>query len=315
MLAGEPPYTGPTAQAIIAKRMLEPVPRIRTVRESVPQELEQCHHPVARQDAGRPVRHGARVRGRALPNDGQRAGACAHVAIGRRWRTAADAGRRSRRGRSCPSSLVRAIRSERQSFSVTHRGPALHAERVRHRAFPAGARPGVYAERGAGRPGRHPCGGRPHRARPVETGRTRPLPPKERRWPAGSARAASCMAVSCEKAPMCAWTSSCARPTAAPPHWLARPSPEPPIQSLRSPTPLSTFSCDRSGLGDLPLLLASRRHSRPARFRRCAHSSKGNDRSSAVGGTAHRPHTVAPGKRILPSGWPMPARTMPGTGR
>jgi serine/threonine protein kinase/tetratricopeptide (TPR) repeat protein len=42
MLAGEPPYTGPTAQAIIAKRMLEPAPRVRTVRESVPQELEHA---------------------------------------------------------------------------------------------------------------------------------------------------------------------------------------------------------------------------------------------------------------------------------
>ena len=40
MLAGEPPYTGPTAQAVIAKRMLEPIPRIRSVRESVPWELE-----------------------------------------------------------------------------------------------------------------------------------------------------------------------------------------------------------------------------------------------------------------------------------
>jgi eukaryotic-like serine/threonine-protein kinase len=42
MLAGEPPYTGPTAQAIIAKRMFEPIPRIRTVRESVPEELERA---------------------------------------------------------------------------------------------------------------------------------------------------------------------------------------------------------------------------------------------------------------------------------
>jgi serine/threonine-protein kinase len=42
MLAGEPPYTGPTAQAIIAKRMVEPIPRIRTVRETVPQELERA---------------------------------------------------------------------------------------------------------------------------------------------------------------------------------------------------------------------------------------------------------------------------------
>src|SRR5262245_59480953 len=33
MLAGEPPYTGPTAQAIIAKRFSEPVPHVSTVRE------------------------------------------------------------------------------------------------------------------------------------------------------------------------------------------------------------------------------------------------------------------------------------------
>jgi serine/threonine protein kinase len=42
MLAGEPPYTGPTAQAIIAKRMVEPTPRIRTVRESVSEALERA---------------------------------------------------------------------------------------------------------------------------------------------------------------------------------------------------------------------------------------------------------------------------------
>jgi eukaryotic-like serine/threonine-protein kinase len=39
MLAGEPPYTGPTAQAIIAKRFMEPIPRLGTVR-SVPPALE-----------------------------------------------------------------------------------------------------------------------------------------------------------------------------------------------------------------------------------------------------------------------------------
>src|SRR5437667_4312521 len=33
MLAGEPPYTGPTAQAIIAKRLTEPVPHLSTVRQ------------------------------------------------------------------------------------------------------------------------------------------------------------------------------------------------------------------------------------------------------------------------------------------
>ena len=41
MLAGEPPYTGATAQAIIAKRLSEPVPRLRTLRE-VPDEVERA---------------------------------------------------------------------------------------------------------------------------------------------------------------------------------------------------------------------------------------------------------------------------------
>jgi serine/threonine-protein kinase len=41
MLAGEAPYTGPTPQAILAKRVLEPVPHVRTLRESVPEMLER----------------------------------------------------------------------------------------------------------------------------------------------------------------------------------------------------------------------------------------------------------------------------------
>ena len=40
MLAGEPPYSGPTAQAIVAKRFREPVPRISTLRETVPPALD-----------------------------------------------------------------------------------------------------------------------------------------------------------------------------------------------------------------------------------------------------------------------------------
>jgi eukaryotic-like serine/threonine-protein kinase len=39
MLAGEPPYTGPTAQAIIAKRLSEPVPHLSAVRQ-VPSGVE-----------------------------------------------------------------------------------------------------------------------------------------------------------------------------------------------------------------------------------------------------------------------------------
>ena len=41
MLTGEPPYTGPNPQAILAKRLREPVPRLRTVRE-VPLALERA---------------------------------------------------------------------------------------------------------------------------------------------------------------------------------------------------------------------------------------------------------------------------------
>ena len=42
MLAGEPPYTGPTAQAILAKRFTGEVPRVRQVRPSVPEAVEQA---------------------------------------------------------------------------------------------------------------------------------------------------------------------------------------------------------------------------------------------------------------------------------
>jgi eukaryotic-like serine/threonine-protein kinase len=42
MLAGEPPFTGPTAQAVIAKRLTGEVPRVRHVRPSVPDEMEHA---------------------------------------------------------------------------------------------------------------------------------------------------------------------------------------------------------------------------------------------------------------------------------
>ena len=41
MLAGEPPYTGPNAQAVLAKRLTEPVPHLRTSRD-VPAALERA---------------------------------------------------------------------------------------------------------------------------------------------------------------------------------------------------------------------------------------------------------------------------------
>jgi TolB-like protein/Flp pilus assembly protein TadD/tRNA A-37 threonylcarbamoyl transferase component Bud32 len=42
MLAGEPPYTGPTPQAVMAKRFTEPVPPFRGTRETVPHWIERA---------------------------------------------------------------------------------------------------------------------------------------------------------------------------------------------------------------------------------------------------------------------------------
>ena len=42
MLAGEPPFTGATPQALISKRLVDPVPSIRRIREGVPDAVEQA---------------------------------------------------------------------------------------------------------------------------------------------------------------------------------------------------------------------------------------------------------------------------------
>jgi serine/threonine-protein kinase len=52
MLAGGPPFTGWSAQAILARQVLEPVPRLRTFRGTVPEWLEQA---VTRALANAPV--------------------------------------------------------------------------------------------------------------------------------------------------------------------------------------------------------------------------------------------------------------------
>jgi serine/threonine-protein kinase len=41
MLVGEPPFTGPTAQAVIARHVSEHAPSVRVVRDAVPEELEE----------------------------------------------------------------------------------------------------------------------------------------------------------------------------------------------------------------------------------------------------------------------------------
>jgi serine/threonine-protein kinase len=42
MLAGEPPYTGPTALAVVAKQLSDPVPGVRRLRGAVPSSVEQA---------------------------------------------------------------------------------------------------------------------------------------------------------------------------------------------------------------------------------------------------------------------------------
>ncbi len=41
MLAGQPPFTGPTAQAVVARSMTEPAPPVRTVRPTVSADIER----------------------------------------------------------------------------------------------------------------------------------------------------------------------------------------------------------------------------------------------------------------------------------
>ena len=44
MLAGEPPYTGPTAQAVVAKRFHAPIPSVRHVRPEIPDGVDHALH-------------------------------------------------------------------------------------------------------------------------------------------------------------------------------------------------------------------------------------------------------------------------------
>ncbi len=41
-LAGQPPYTGPTAQAIVAQHLTGPIPEVRRMRELVPEHVERA---------------------------------------------------------------------------------------------------------------------------------------------------------------------------------------------------------------------------------------------------------------------------------
>jgi hypothetical protein len=42
MLAGQPPFTGPSARAVLARHSVDPVPPLRTVRRAVPEQVERA---------------------------------------------------------------------------------------------------------------------------------------------------------------------------------------------------------------------------------------------------------------------------------
>src|SRR3989441_783421 len=72
MLAGEPPYTGPTAQAVIAKRLTDPVPAVRRLRDAVPAGVERAlMGALARVPADRFASAGAFAEALATPGAGR----------------------------------------------------------------------------------------------------------------------------------------------------------------------------------------------------------------------------------------------------
>jgi len=90
MLAGAPPYGGPTPQAILARKTLEPVPGLRVVRETVPPAVEAA---IMRALAKVPADRFATAHGfaEALSGTGETAGTPPRVLTMRRSRVIAAA--------------------------------------------------------------------------------------------------------------------------------------------------------------------------------------------------------------------------------
>ena len=63
MLIGQPPFTGPSSQAVIARHSLEPVPSLRVVRQTVPPAVGGGDHAGHGEGARRPIRLDAAVPG------------------------------------------------------------------------------------------------------------------------------------------------------------------------------------------------------------------------------------------------------------
>ena len=86
MLAGQPPFVGPTAQAIIARQMLDQVPSLTIVRKTIPPELEDVV-----------LRALSKVKADRFPTVGQFGEALQNPAMTQTWRTASRATMAQRR--------------------------------------------------------------------------------------------------------------------------------------------------------------------------------------------------------------------------
>ena len=169
MLAGQPPFTGPTAQAIIARHQLDEAPSLGIVRGTIPEEVEDVVIQAMAKLPGRPVRDGRRDGGRAAedyhdrraPGRSTRASSHKHdEAASRARRRAGDTSSsrpsgfpfwRARPWLACTSwGRVGRRKSYRNGYgSESHRRPVLRRS-IRRKAQGARRRSHRIADRRAG---------------------------------------------------------------------------------------------------------------------------------------------------------------------
>ena len=179
MLAGHPPFSGASAQEILARHALDPVPTLTAARPDVPEPVHRAVRKALAKRAGRSVRDRGGVRGSAVVRgDGRRRWPLVPRAEGRRghrgtcwswrprggsWRTGGPPVRGTPPGRG-PSRPARSCASRRRQSGI-RRGPS--------RARPSGSLP---TTRRYGRCGRDSRDGSPsnpiRRAPPCTATRT-----------------------------------------------------------------------------------------------------------------------------------------------
>src|SRR2546429_142184 len=126
MLAGDPPYVASSSEAILARQSMDPVPRLRTVRETVPAAVEQViGQALAKVPADRFTTAAAVAE--ALPAALTTAASQAAAQRAPARRGAARVGA----GGSLPASRPRPVDSERARGEPSAGGPRADASRGR----------------------------------------------------------------------------------------------------------------------------------------------------------------------------------------